>query len=150
MKHPFAVGLGVGAAGLFLWWRRAWVKSLFARMRNPLHGFGDLPVGVELSGAAGRAVEHIRRYTFASMQDQSPIVGLTHASYALSGLDLLEETVGPEVIVAAGFNPNKVRDLITKLQNTHALKLHHADPYITQVLGMQAGFALAGPAPDGA
>lgn len=146
MKHPFAVGLGVGAAGLFLWWRRAWVKSLFARMHNPLHGLGE----VEMSGGAGRAVEHIRRYTFASMQDQSPIVGLTHASYALSGLDLLEETVGGGAIEAAGFNPNKVRDLITRLQNQHALKLHHADPYITQVIGMQAGFALAGPAPDGA
>lgn len=146
MKHPFAVGIGVGAAGLVLWWKRAWVKGLFARMHNPLHGLGSVTMG----GAAGRAVEHIRRYTFASMQDQSPIVGLTHASYALSGLDLLEETAGPEVMASSGFDPNKVRDLITKLQNTHALKLHHADPYITQVLGMQAGFALAGPAPNGA
>jgi hypothetical protein len=146
VKHPFAVGLGVGAAGLLLWWRRAWVKGLFARMQNPLHGLG----AVQMHGAAGAALRHIRRYTFASMQDQSPIVGLTHASYALSGLDLLEEAAGPETIVAAGFDPNKVRDLITKLQDQHALKLHHADPYITQVLGMQAGFALAGPAPDGA
>lgn len=146
MKHPFAVGIGVGVTGLVLWWKRAWIASLVARMKNPLHGLG----AGDLSGAAGAAIRHIRRYTFASMQDQSPIVGLTHASYALNGLDLLEEVAGKGAIEAAGFDPNKVRNLITKLQDQHAVKLHHADPYITQVLGMQAGFALAGPAPDGA
>ena len=147
MKHPFAVGIGVGAAGLFLWWKRQWLMGLVSHVRSPLHGLGAPP---NAAGLAGVAVRHIRRYAFASMQDQSPIVGLTHASYALNGLDMLEEVAGRDAIMANGFAPNKVRKLISDLQDKHATALHHADPYITQVLGLQAGFALAGPAPMGA
>lgn len=96
------------------------------------------------------AVRHIQRYTFAAMQDQSPIVGLTHASYALNGLDMLEEIGGGDAVRAAGFEPRDVRALISSLQDRHAKRLHMADPYITQVLGLQAGFALPGAAPNGA
>ena len=109
-------------------------------------GFGG---AVDLAGAAGVAVRHIQRYTFAAMQDQSPIVGLTHASYALNGLDMLEEAGGGEAVRMMGFSPSKVRALISAIQDRHAKALHAADPYITQVLGMREGleFADAGLAP---
>lgn len=109
---------------------------------------------VSLAGAAGVAVRHIQRYTFAAMQDQSPIVGLTHASYALNGLDMLEEAGGGEAIRAMGFSPSKARELISSIQDRHARALHAADPYISQVIGMREGFefadAGAGSAPMGA
>ena len=38
MKHPFAVGLGVGVTGLVLWWKRHVIASWFMRMRHPLAG----------------------------------------------------------------------------------------------------------------
>ena len=147
MKHPFATGLIVGIAGVFLWNRRAWLSSLVHKIPG-MHGAGLGASGMQ--GAAETAVRHIQRYTFAAMQDQSPIVGLTHASYALNGLDMLEEIGGGAAVQAAGFNPRDVRALISKLQDQHAKRLHMADPYITQVLGLQAGFALPGAAPNGA
>lgn len=150
MKHPFITGAVAGLAGLFLWHRRAWLVGLVHKIPG-LHGaegFARAPINV--AGAAGTAVRHIQRYTFAAMQDQSPIVGLTHASYALNGLDMLEEIGGQDAVRQAGFDPRDVRALISKLQDMHAKKLHMADPYITQVLGLQAGFALPGAAPNGA
>jgi hypothetical protein len=155
MQRPFLTGALVGAGGLLLWYKRGWVISLFRRIGSHFHGADDAAVRL---GAAENAVRHIRRYTFAAMQDQSPIVGLTHASYALMGLDLLEETVGREGIQAlSGYDPTKVRSIITKLQDKHAEALRGADPYISEVLGLERrepaqlpGFALMGPAPMGA
>jgi len=33
VKHPFAVGLGVGAVGLIAWWKRHTIAELFARAK---------------------------------------------------------------------------------------------------------------------
>ena len=33
MKHPFAVGIGVGAVGLIAWWKRHTIADLFARVK---------------------------------------------------------------------------------------------------------------------
>ena len=143
------MGIGAGFAGLFLWHKRHWLLGLV--QKNPMHGLGRT---INIAGAAGVAVRHIQRYTFAAMQDQSPIVGLTHASYALNGLDMLEEAGGGEAVRMMGFSPTKVRELISTIQDRHAKALHAADPYITQVLGMREGYefadAGAGAAPDGA
>lgn len=140
----------MGIAGLLLWSKRHWLIGLVHR-GAPMHGFGGT---ADLAGAAGVAARHIQRYTFAAMQDQSPIVGLTHASYALNGLDMLEEAGGGAAIQMMGFSPSKARALISALQDKHAKALHAADPYITQVIGMREGFefgaAGAGAAPDGA
>lgn len=117
-------------------------------------GFESFGTPVDLAGAAGVAVRHIQRYTFAAMQDQSPIVGLTHASYALNGLDMLEEAGGGAAVQMMGFSPSKVRALISAIQDKHAKALHAADPYITQVIGMREGDGFAdagaGAAPNGA
>ena len=146
------MGVGVGIVGLLAWTKRHWLLGLVRG--HSLHGLG-FSDGLGLAGLAGPAavaVRHIQRYAFAAMQDQSPIVGLTHASYALNGLDMLEEAGGSEAIRAAGFEPSKVRALLSALQDKHAKRLHAADPYITQVLGMREdeGFAEVGPAPMGA
>jgi hypothetical protein len=150
VKHPFVTGLVTGLAGLFLWNKRHWLMGL-VHPAAAMHGFGGT---VDLARAAGVAVRHIQRYTFAAMQDQSPIVGLTHASYALNGLDMLEEAGGGEAVRAMGFSPGKVRALISAIQDKHAKALHAADPYITQVLGMREGYEFgvggAGAAPNGA
>lgn len=34
MKHPFAVGIGVGAVGLVAWWKRHTIASWFAGLRD--------------------------------------------------------------------------------------------------------------------
>jgi hypothetical protein len=144
--------VGVGVLGLLAWTKRSWLLGL-VRGRHGMHGLGLGDFGaMNVAGPAGVAVRHIQRYTFAAMQDQSPIVGLTHASYALNGLDMLEEAGGGEAIQAAGFDPTKVRALISALQDKHARRLHAADPYITQVIGMreETAFAEAGAAPNGA
>lgn len=154
MQRPFLTGALVGVGGLLIWYKRGWFVSLFQRAASHFHGGG----GPQFGDAPANAIRHIRRYTFAAMQDQSPIVGLTHASYALMGLDLLEETVGREAVqTLSGYDPAKVRAVITKLQDKHAEALRGADPYISEVLGLQRrdpaqlpGFAMAGPAPMGA
>lgn len=157
MKHPFATGVAVSAIGVLAFWKRHWIASMFRRVTSPLHGLGDDRSGLRLDTGPANAIRHIRRYTFAAMQDRSPIVGLTHASYALMGLDLLEETVGRQAIQRAGYDPTEVRAMITKLQDKHAEALRPADPYISTVLAMERrggtrlpGFAMAGPAPMGA
>lgn len=97
------------------------------------------------------AIRQIRRYAFAASQDKSPVVGLTHASYALMGLDLLEEVAGRDAIRAAGFDPTRVRQFITKLQDMHAERLQACDTYLQEVLkieraegGQLPGFVVAG------
>lgn len=157
MKHPFAAGAAVGVIGLLAWYKRAWLAGMFRRVTSPLRGLGDARSGLRLDAAPGNAIRHIRRYTFAAMQDKSPIVGLTHSSYALMGLDLLEETVGRQAIQQAGYDPTEVRLMITKLQDRHAEALRSADPYISEVLALEnreggrlPGFVMAGPAPMGA
>lgn len=154
-KHPFLLGVGVGVVGLLLWRNRGYITALGQKIVHPFRG----PLGnalddrhtLSVGGPAASAIRGIRRYTFAAMQDRSPIVGLTHASYALMGLDLLEEVGGQAAVRAAGFEPAQVRQMITKLQDKHAERLQSADPYISQVLKMErSGFALAGGAPMGA
>jgi hypothetical protein len=149
-----AVGIGVGLVLGAAWWKRHWIASMVRRVAHPLSAARS---GLSLDTAPANAIRHIRRYTFAAMQDKSPIVGLTHASYALMGLDLLEETVGREAIQSAGYDPSEVRAMITKLQDKHAEALRSADPYISEVLALERregaqlpGFVMAGPAPMGA
>ena len=153
-EHPFAAGVGVGILGLIVWTQRGRIAALFRHViRSPLAGadnpmscLGDDRIMSKLSGDPAVAVRQLRRYTFASMQDKSPIVGLTHASYALMCLDLLEETVGRDAIKKAGYDPLVVRTLITKLQDKHAEALRSADPYISSVLALerQEGNAMPG------
>jgi len=38
MKHPFAVGIGVGVVGIVAWWKRATLKAWFERARHPFSG----------------------------------------------------------------------------------------------------------------
>lgn len=112
-----------------------------------------LPAGAETLGIALR---QIRRYAFAASQDISPIVGITHASYALILLDTLEEIAGTEALNKTGIPVKKLRDFITKLQDKHAENLKRCDSHLQQVLaieraeGMQIpGYVVAG-APRGA
>ena len=155
-EHPFATGVAVGVVGLLAYWKRHAIASFFrsaaTKISHPFAGFGDdrlLPGAA--SGAAGVAVRQLKRYTFASMQDKSPIVGLTHASYAMAFMDFLEEAVGREAIQKAGYDPVQVRALITKLQDKHAEALRQCDPYIAEVLALERaegnqlpGFVMAG------
>ena len=155
MKHPMAVGIGVGVALGVVWWKRHWIAGLFQRMAHPLRGLTTdvmalLPPS-NIGGPPGVAIRQLRRYTFASMQDMSPTVGLTHASYALNALEFLEESLGRDAIMSAGYDPMKVRAVITGLQDKHGKALEACDPYITQVLALErSGLALPGAAPAGA
>lgn len=151
MKTLIAI---VGGAGL-----GAGVAWLLHRKTRALAGFGavDSPAEALVAKAAGTHIRQIRRYAFASMQDTSPIVGLTHASYALVLLDTLQEVAGTEAIKAAGYDAAQVRALITKLQDMHAEKLQACDKYLQQVLALERketnplpGFVFAGGAPLGA
>ena len=157
MKHPFVWGAVAAVAGLLAWRNRGRIVALARKIRHPLSGLGDERLLISGGGNPAIAIRQLRRYTFASMQDQSPIVGITHASYALMALDLLEETVGRDAIKAAGYDPTQVRMLITKLQDMHAEKLRACDPYLAQVLALERkegnqlpGFTFAGGAPMGA
>lgn len=158
MKHPFVWGAVTAVVGFVAWRNRGRIVALARRLRHPFHGFGDDRFFTG-HGDAAVAVRQLKRYTFASMQDQSPIVGLTHASYAMAFMDFLEETVGREKIMAAGFDPTEVRRVITGLQDAHAEKLRACDPYISKVLELERGegkqlpgfvFADAAGAPMGA
>jgi hypothetical protein len=155
MKHPLAVGVGVGLVLGAAWWKRHWIAAMFRRVAHPLHGItGDINALLppsNIGGPPGVAIRQLRRYTFASMQDMSPTVGLTHASYALNALEFLEESLGRDAIVSAGYDPVKVRAVITGLQDKHGKALESCDPYITQVLALErGGLALPGAAPAGA
>lgn len=159
-EHPFATGLVVGAVGLLAWWKRHAIATFFrqvgTRVRHPFAGtWGQLGEADDSSVPA--PVRHLRRYAFASTQDRSPIAGLTHASYAMMALDLIEETAGREAIARAGYNPQRVRAFVAGLQDRHAEALKGSDPYITRILAMErgdeeapAGFLMTGAAPMGA
>lgn len=154
MKHPFVAGAAVGAIGLLAWWKRAWLAGLARRIRHPLSGVALVP-----NGALETCIRQIRRYAFAASQDQSPIVGLTHASYALISLDTLEEIAGRDAIQnLAGVDTVKVRAFIVAQQDRHAKVLEGCDPFLTAVLALERdgaimkpkGLVFAGGAPTGA
>jgi hypothetical protein len=149
MRALCAIGGGLLGAGA--------VWGILALKKRGVFSLGA-PV-VQGKNAAGVAIRHIRRYAFAASQDKSPVVGLTHASYALMGLDMLEEVAGRDAIRAAGFDPAKVRGFITKLQDAHAERLQGCDPHLQDVLALERGegaqvpgFVVAGwgPGPTGA
>jgi hypothetical protein len=161
VKHPFVWGAVIGIGGFLAWRNRSRIVALARRLRHPFSGFGDERLfAVAGHGDAAIAARQLQRYAFASMQDQSPIVGLTHASYAMAFLDFLEESIGRDAIKAAGYDPTDVRKLITGLQDAHAKKLRTCDPYIAKALALEwkqggqlPGFVFAdaaGAAPMGA
>ena len=97
----------------------------------------------------------IQRYAYASSQDMSPIVGITHASYALILLDTLEELISRDAVKSAGLDPVKVRKFITDQQDRHAKRLQACDSHLQTVLSMAAReginiSAAVGGAPRGA
>jgi len=139
------VTLGVGGVLLYPKAKAAWKAQ-----------FGQAALPDTIKNAVGVHIRQIRRYAFASSQDLSPIVGITHASYALILLETLEEIIGREAIAKAGVNPASLREFITKLQDKHAEALKSCDSHLQQILqieraeGMQLpGFVVAG-APTGA
>lgn len=111
------------------------------------------PAEDALKNAVAVHVRQIRRYAFASSQDMSPIVGLTHASYALVLLDTLEELIGQDAVRKAGYDPKKIRAFITTNQDKHAEKMKSCDRHLQDVLaieradpnGQMPGFVLADP-----
>src|SRR4051812_19875841 len=140
MKHPFLTGTAVGAIGLLAWYKRGWIVGLFRRMRHPFSGAFADPLAALPAGDPGVALRQIRRYAFAASQDQSPIVGLTHASYALVLLDTTEEMIGRDKLrLLSGLDPAKVRAFITQQQDRHATALHGCDPYLTTMLAVERG-----------
>lgn len=150
---PFLVGALIGGSvvgGVMAYRKYKGLTSLLGA------GSGDSSTGNKLKDAVGVHVRQIRRYAFASSQDISPIVGITHASYALILLDALEEIIGRDAIEKAGFNATKVRKFITELQDKHAEALKGCDKHLQKILeieraeGMQIpGYVVAG-APRGA
>jgi hypothetical protein len=163
--HPFATGAAVGALGLLVWFKRGWFIGMFRRATSVFHGFGEAGVPGALtaltfpgaSDSAPIAIRQIRRYAFAASQDQSPVVGLTHASYALILLDTIEEMMGRDAVQKmAGVDPAKIRQFITLQQDRHAEQLQPCDRYLQVVLKMEResgkpGFMLqGGAAPRGA
>ncbi len=131
--------------GVLVWWKRGAIMGFFRRVA--MHGFGAGSVpGLPATADPNICVRQIKRYTFAAMQDQSPIVGLTHASYALILMDTLEEMVGRQAIQAAGYDPVAVRQLITELQDQHVKRLEACDPFLGRVLALEkkGGAALPG------
>lgn len=140
MKHPFVVGAAVGVGGFLVWRNRGWFIALFRRLRHPLSGFGDERTAALLPGGAGVAVafRQMRRYAFAAAQDRSPTVGITHASYALNSLELLEEVLGRATLEqVTGCNVAMMRTLITQLQDQHAKQLQACDPFLTAALALE-------------
>jgi hypothetical protein len=149
VKHPVLVGAAAGVVGLVIWWKRSAIAAAYQRLRGrSMQGFGSTsPVpGLPATADPSVCVRQIKRYTFAAMQDQSPIVGLTHASYALILMDTLEEMVGRQAIQAAGYDPVAVRQLITELQDQHVKRLEACDPFLGRVLALEkkGGGALPG------
>jgi hypothetical protein len=121
----FIGGAVLGAGGMY-----------YAQKKlKPLFGAAALPDAIK--SAAGVHVRQIRRYAFASSQDKSPIVGLTHASYALILLDTLEEIIGREAILKAGYDPTKLRAFITKNQDKHAAALQGKDSFLSEMLAVE-------------
>jgi hypothetical protein len=132
---PFWKGVITGVAAIVVWQHRGWILGAVGRLVH-FRGPSD---GVEISGDPSIAVRQMRRYAFAASQDKSPIVGITHASYALIALDIIEEAVGRDAIKAKGYDPAKLRAFITGLQDMHAKRLEACDPYLVQTLAMERG-----------
>ncbi len=65
MKHPFAVGIGVGVVGLLAWWKRHTLKAWFDRARHPF------------SGAENNTDEIVRRL----LDSKQPVVLVVAAGY---------------------------------------------------------------------
>jgi hypothetical protein len=135
---------GAGIVGGVVW---------FATRKGAL---GAVPIPAE---AVATHIRQIRRYGFAASQDKSPVVGLTHASYALVLLDTLEEIVGKDAVNRSGVDAGKIRKFITAQQDKHAEALKRCDPHLQQVLALERregkqlpGFVVAGAgaAPRGA
>lgn len=138
---------GVAAGGVATYFGTKYLRSLF----SPLLGASTEDA---LKAAVAVHIRQIRRYGFASSQDMSPIVGLTHASYALVMLDTLEELIGQDAVRKAGYDPKKIRAFITANQDRHAEKMKACDQHLQAVLaiersddnGQLPGFVLAGEA----
>lgn len=139
-QHPFWTGVIVGVVGLFAWNRRGAIIGLGRKLMHPsqlFHG-AAIATGIELPSADPNiAVRQMKRYAFAASQDKSPIVGLTHASYALIALDIIEEAVGREAILAKGYDPTQLRTFIAGLQDMHAKNLEACDPYLASTLALE-------------
>ncbi len=146
----FVGGVAVGAAGFY--YGNKYIRNLIPG----LSGLGEGAGTDALKHAVQVHVRQIRRYAFASSQDLSPIVGLTHASYALVLLDTLEELIGQAAIRAAGYDPKKIRAFITSNQDRHAEAMRACDPHLQKVLaieradpnGADPGFVLADAPPQ--
>lgn len=143
-QHPFLTGVIVGLVGAFLWNRRLGVLAFGRRLLHPTTWFQGAAMaladatGIEMPSAdPSIAFRQMRRYAFAASQDKSPIVGITHASYAMIALDILEEAIGRDRLIAAGVNPMSMRKIITGLQDMHAKALEACDPYLSAVLRME-------------
>lgn len=143
-QHPFLTGVIVGVLGVFVWSRRGVIIGFGKKLMHPssfFHGaFGAaaLATGIEVpSSDPNIAVRQMKRYAFAASQDKSPIVGLTHASYALIALDIIEEAVGREAIIAKGYDPVQLRTFIAGLQDMHAKALEACDPYLASTLALE-------------
>jgi len=156
-EHPFWTGLIVGVVSMVAWSHRGWIISLGRKLMHPkqlFHGLqyafgGDgglsAATGIEQpSSDPAVAMRQLRRYGFAAAQDQSPVVGLTHASYALICADILEETLGREKLMALGCDIARIRPMVAKLQDMHAQKLAACDSYLAQALATEQGAAFAG------
>lgn len=144
---PFWKGVFVGVGAVFFWAHRGWIFGLVRKVvgAHSLRGAIDVvklaaATGIEMpSSDPSIAFRQMRRYAFAASQDKSPIVGLTHASYALVALDIVEEAVGRDKLMAIGCDAAKVRVLITALQDGHAKKLEACDSYLASALSMERG-----------
>jgi len=118
-------GAAIGAGATYL---------IAVRRKVALLGDAALP-----RQAVATHLRQIRRYAFAASQDNSPVVGLTHASYALVLLDTLEEIVGKETAARSGVDTGKLRDFIAAQQDRHAEALERCDPHLQQVRAIERG-----------
>jgi hypothetical protein len=142
MKWLYLVGgvaLG-GSAAYFIAKKMGLLPSLPSWPSRPSGLGAGVPAALPAAGLANALATHvrqIRRYAFAASQDRSPIVGITHASYALVLLDTLEEIVGRDAIAKAGYDAGKLRKFITDLQDGHAKVLEKCDSYMQNVLAIE-------------
>lgn len=150
---PFWKGVLAGIGIVLLWTHRGWIIRVVkgaVHFRGTFRGAIDAvklaaATGIEMPSADPQiAFRQMRRYAFAASQDKSPIVGLTHASYALIALDILEEAVGRDKLLQLGCDPVKIRTLVTKLQDMHGKQLEACDPFLAQALAMERGMMGAG------
>lgn len=128
----FVGGTVLGASVVYLG-----VKKWPFGLRGALGSVAALPAVIR--DAVGVHIRQIRRYAFASSQDMSPIVGLTHASYALVLLDTLEEVAGRDAVARSGVDVGRLRQFITAQQDRHAEALKKCDPHLQQVLAIERG-----------